>query len=125
MFITFFVFHILYYKVDYNLLFGSILSIHRLLKRINYFSLISGEIFLKFKMLTLEKERKVAPSPFKSFLSLFSSPSNLNNDGKANLTIRKINNHLKQLKRDIMNNNNINADDLGKGHHLSKKVKTN
>jgi len=47
-------------------------------------------------------------------------------DGKANLTIKKVNRHLNQLKINVMDNENITHQDLGKkGLHLSKfgKVK--
>lgn len=55
---------------------------------------------------------------------IVSTPIMRSDDGKANLTIKKINDHLKQLKIDIMDNDNINAGDLGrKGLHLSKKGK--
>ena len=44
--------------------------------------------------------------------------------GKANITIRHFNNHLKQLDIEIMDNNNITTRDLGKkGLHLSSKGK--
>lgn len=44
--------------------------------------------------------------------------------GKANITINHFNNHLKQLKIDIMDNKNITTQDLGrKGLHLSAKGK--
>lgn len=45
-------------------------------------------------------------------------------NGKANLTIRKVNSHLKQLKIQLLDNSNITHADLGKrGLHLSKDGK--
>lgn len=45
-------------------------------------------------------------------------------DGKANLTINKVNKHLKELKIDLLDNSNITYRDLGKkGLHLSKHGK--
>ena len=42
-------------------------------------------------------------------------------NGKANLTIKHFNDHLKQLKVEVMDNINITSNDLGKkGLHLSK-----
>jgi hypothetical protein len=61
---------------------------------------------------------------------IISSMINRIDDAKASLTARQFNKHLKQLKIDSMDNDNITADDLGKrGLHLSqvgkKKFTTN
>ena len=47
-----------------------------------------------------------------------------NDDGKADLSVRKVNEHLKQLKINLLDNSNINHKYLGKkGVHLSKAGK--
>lgn len=52
---------------------------------------------------------------------IISSLITRSDDGKANITIKKVNRHLNQLKINIMDNDNITHQDLGKkGLHLSK-----
>ena len=56
---------------------------------------------------------------------IISTPITRTDDGKAALTIRKVNSHFKQLKVEVIDNPNITAQDLGKkGLHLSKKGKS-
>ena len=56
---------------------------------------------------------------------IISSPIVRTDNGKADLTIRKFNQHLKQLNIDIIDNSNINQQDLGKkGLHLSSRGKS-
>ena len=56
---------------------------------------------------------------------IISTPITRTDDGKAALTIRKVNSHFKQLKVEVIDNSNITAQDLGKkGLHLSKKGKS-
>ena len=67
---------------------------------------------------TIEKENKNCKVVISSIIDRV-------DDGKASLTVKKLNQHLKQLKVDIMDNNNIQIYDLGKkGLHLSEKGKS-
>ena len=69
------------------------------------------------------KHRVEKQLPFSKVI--ISSPIVRTDNGKADLTIRKFNQHLKQLNIDIIDNSNINQQDLGrKGLHLSKRGKS-
>ena len=56
---------------------------------------------------------------------IFSTPTIRTDDGKASLTIFRVNKHLGELKVDTIDNTNISSKDLGKkGLHLSKSGKS-
>ena len=56
--------------------------------------------------------------------TVLSKPTIRHDHGKANLTIRNANKHLKNLELESIDNNNINAEHLGqKGLHLNPKGK--
>jgi len=51
---------------------------------------------------------------------IISQPTIRSDNGKANLTIRKVNEHLNQIKVETLDNSNVTSKDLGKkGLHLS------
>ena len=65
---------------------------------------------------------------FKKFVSeqvpdykvIISAPTVRSDDGKADLTVSQLTNHLRQLKTDIVNNTNVTSRHIGiKGLHLS------
>ena len=55
---------------------------------------------------------------------VLSKPTIRHDHGKANLTIRNVNKHLENLELECIDNNNINAENLGqKDLHLYPKCK--
>ena len=55
---------------------------------------------------------------------VLSKPTIRHDHGKANLTIRNVNKHLENLELECTDNNNINAEHLGKkGLDLNPKIK--
>ena len=56
---------------------------------------------------------------------IFSTPTIRTDDGKARLTIFRVNKHLGELKVDTIDNTNISSKDYGKkGLHLTKSGKS-
>ena len=82
-------------------------------------NMASNEIIDEILSLKLRLEKETPSTKI-----IISSPTVRTDHGKASLTVRNFNKHLKQLKIEIIDNENISNKDLGKkGLHLSKNGK--
>ena len=78
-------------------------------------AIVDGLLTLKADIMKIQPKCKV----------ILSTPTIRSDNGKADLTIRKTNKHLKELKIEIVDNSNITFKDLGKkGLHLSNVGKS-